>query len=1024
MKALIPLLTLVAILSQPLAASAQQKTAPQLAEEGTAALVAGDADGAIKLLEEFVQKYKNSPLLYSVYLQLGYAYLMKENYDKALDNARKADIISANPAIQELSAALVPELLAAKAGETENEAQRKKLLEEAIAAYAKFVERFPEGQDVETALFGKGIAEMQSEKFGDAIQTLDTFIRQFQQSDFLVDGRYYSALARLAEANEKVTAGLDTTNQDQINQLLDQAAVMFGVIANDPNDVALANDAQMQLGDVYSVKARAASEEERPSILDQAIDAYQKVEASEPLIEKQRARIVALEQQRPNVVRDQRLRRRLEKLIAREQQKLKNLQEGTDSILMAKTKIAELLFQTDQMDAARVLFRYLLPFAEKDDAKKTALYHIALTYARQKNRPKAEEAYAEFNKSYRGDPAADNLPLVVGSLFLENEPIDPERALTYFNDSLEIYPEGNFAALSTVQKASALKMLGRRDEAAKAFDQYLKTQPKGIGAAQAQLGIANIDRDEGRIQKAFDRYQNIRKEFPDTPEAEESSFWIGAILLATQKFEEAMTEFTNFREKYPNSVLTPEVISRMGDASRALGNNEAALDYYAELLESFPDTELAAVARLKRASIYQAANELEKVDEELIAFASEYPEHPNVYIAYKTRSDIQLASKELDAAAEIMQEYVDKYPSHDNTAFALKDLAGLRMRQSEAVGTYISLGAADREKWVTYKEQAAAAAEDLIAKFPDGQQAGFALSTLVEVQENKIDAGIQEKEAIETYFNELIEKNQDNLIASNKLTFTLASVLFPTDPAKALQKMDEVFNPDFIYSARNLDLYGVALLEQNKTGKAKAVYEKILQDFPNKGDDPKKEPRDIQEAQAIAMFGLGKVAEQEQDRATMQKMFDQILALYPWSDKAAEAKLYVAQRLFVEGDLKEARKLLGEVFKTMTTPPSVRAEALLVTAQIFEKENKLEDAVDTYLKVAVFFPSIDQAAAQGLFRGGELLTILATRADETKKADFYKKAAKAFQDLIDKYPDSDLVDKAKQEKATLPKTED
>lgn len=1025
MKALVPLLTAVALGVSTLISHAQNvPNAPELAQQGTDALVNNQPEEAIDRLELFVKEYQNSPLLYAVYLQLGYAYLMTEQYDKALDSAKKADIPSAAKELQELSAALVPELLAAKAGQTENEEQRKQLRQQAIEAYTKFLQRFPQSPDAESALFGKGIVELQTEKYVDAINTLSIFLQTFQQSPYLLDAMFYGALARLAEANTKVTAGLTVTDGDEIDDLLDQAQEMFTQIAANQNDVALANDAQMQLGDVLAVKARAADGEEREVLLDQAIEAYDDVQATQPLVGRQEDRINAFADQLPAVRDNTRARQQLLKLIAREQQKLEDLKSKTNVILDAKTKIGELLFQTSKYDQARTVFRYLIPLTEKEDTEKTARYHIALTYALQKERPRAVEAYLDFNEQFKGDKDADNLPLVVGSLFLEMEPISPDRALDFFNESLQIYPEGRFASLTTVQKASALKMLGRRDEASKTFSEYLQKAPEGEGAAQAQLGIANIDRDEGRIDKAFERYQQIREKYARSPEAEESSFWIGAILLAQGKFQETLDEFASFRAEYPDSVLTPEVISRMGDAARALGDSERALTLYEELAEKFPETPLAAVSYLKRAAIYQGLEKPDQVDAVLIEFVEKYPQNENVYIAYKTRSDQRVKVGETGEAADLMQEYVERYPDSDRTDVALVDLTRLRKRQMDATGAYITLGQDQREIWEKHNQQAADAAETLVAQFPNSQYAAEALTTLVALQDAKVSAGIQDNEATKAYFIALIDENEDKPVAKNKLTFTLASLLFPIDSGESLDLMDSVYDSSLTYSPENLNLYGTALLEEEKTDQAKGVYEKIGNDYANTTGNPREEPRSIQEAQAIALFGLGKVAEQQGEDQAKQQYFDKVLELYPWSDQAAEAKLYVAEGMIDKGKLPEARDMLSTVLQDRSTPAEFRARAMFLTAEIFKAQNKPADAADTYLKLAVFYPSVPLLPAEGLLKGGEMLENLATReSDPAKNSQLIGRARKAYDDLLNQYPSSPFVNDAKKRLDQLPKPE-
>ena len=71
--------------------------------------------------------------------------------------------------------------------------------------------------------------------------------------------------------------------------------------------------------------------------------------------------------------------------------------------------------------------------------------------------------------------------------------------------------------------------------------------------------------------------------------------------------------------------------------------------------------------------------------------------------------------------------------------------------------------------------------------------------------------------------------------------------------------MQAAYNPQLVYAATDIDLYAGTLLEQGKVDEAAKLYEKLAADFPNPDPaQPEKAPAQIQEAQAISLFGLAK----------------------------------------------------------------------------------------------------------------------------------------------------------------------
>ena len=110
-------------------------------------------------------------------------------------------------------------------------------------------------------------------------------------------------------------------------------------------------------------------------------------------------------------------------------------------------------------------------------------------------------------------------------------------------------------------------------------------------------------------------------------------------------------------------------------------------------------------------------------------------------------------------------------------------------------------------------------------------------------------------------------------------------------------------------------------------------------------------------------------------------MYRQLIRDYPRSSKVSEAKLGLAESLVVGGRPDEAMPLLADVMKLPATPLLARARAMFLVGEIQEGKGQ-EGAMDSYLKVAVFYPTSPQAP-EGLWKGGQLLEKQAAGLGET-----------------------------------------
>ena len=98
-----------------------------------------------------------------------------------------------------------------------------------------------------------------------------------------------------------------------------------------------------------------------------------------------------------------------------------------------------------------MLFSYIdeLGLTDDPEQKKLILYFVTMTYAAQNVADKAVEKYDAFEAAYKGAPIAENLQLVMGSMFLSDKPKlnNPTKAIQYFKEVAEHLSQGKISSV-------------------------------------------------------------------------------------------------------------------------------------------------------------------------------------------------------------------------------------------------------------------------------------------------------------------------------------------------------------------------------------------------------------------------------------------------------------------------------------------------------------------------------------------------------------------------------------------------
>lgn len=967
--------------------TAQAPNRDQLAFQQAQALYeAAKYPEAIKAFESIQKDFPTSGFIPGANLQLGLCYFFTGDFDQGIAALRKnLTNKTVVPEILEDSQALIPQLLSGKAQKLPpGDPGRKATLESAVKEFDIFNQKFPNSPEVEQANLGKARALYFLEKFEEATQPLRANIQKFPTSESLLDNQFMLALILNTKANETIRKATVPGEEKTAIAAYDEAEGLLRDIIKKRTDLAMMNDAQFQLGEMLSARGSFSEPDKRDAIFYKALDAYRNTYPNEVVIQAQNYRIKSLQDRAADAgrKRDTANFRHFQAMIPREQGRLAEITSRPDQTLAAKIKSAQIYLELhkdkerERMDEARVLYRFVEKFTKDPEQLKQILYGLTLTYAGQHMVPQAEENYAKWAAAYKNDPVGENLPLLMGSMYLDPDPKfnDPKKAISYFEKQAADFPKSKFTGQAMMQAALALIQLKEYDAATKRLTEFLASNPEKDQAVAAEFGLATIYKDTGATDKAIETFQIVANKYPGTEQAEQAAFWTGQMRFGKGDAKASIGDLKAFLSKHADSDLTPTAMLTLGQAQRDSGQMDVAMKTWQELAEKYPKSEAAPATFFLRATGLQSAQKYDEMKAVLKDFVAKYPESERVFAAYDYMAQVQsIQEKKPDDAIKSYEEYVAKNPTAKEAPMALVRVSDLWKRMSESMGRFVAIPPGQKEDWRKNWDKSVEAAEKVLEKYTDSPEVAAALQNLLKAQSQFVLARLKADSNVENYFNELAKKYGEKPSIANKIKFTLAGYFAEKDKPKALKMMKEAFDPKLIYAWPDLESFAEALIEQKQYDEADKIVAKMEADFAlPKGADLSKQSRSALEPVASALFIKAKVLQNRNKNAEAAALFAQLKQEYPWSPKLLEADLGIGIDLFQQKKYDEASTRLGPVARATAGPVEIRAKAMMTLGEIAEAEGDIDTAINNYIKIATFFEGVPEFAADGLWRGAQL----------------------------------------------------
>lgn len=1033
----------VALLGLTLAGTAQ---VPAVAEEAAAtrdynAAVrlhnVGSYDLAAEAWEEFLGKHPNDARAGVAQHYLGVCYYQQEEYDAAADAFRRAagDESQTDAQIREQASLYLGIALYESARRSDDskaytaagdvfarfleEHPQSKLLPQALFyraeclymsgekdaaadAYRQFLRDYPQHVLVPEVLFALGVCEEERGNPGEAEKLYARFLADHAdhplRSDVLsrqgevlfAAEKYEEAAQRFAEvageAGDTAAEGARIRQADCLVQLrqYEQAASIYAQVAARGGDMA--TEAALATGRCLYLAGKI---EEALGMLNRArSDAALQAEAAHWIARCQ------LKQNKPA------------EALKTTDAALRASPDDHWAALLAMDRADALYADTQRRADAIAVYVEVASKYPKDSIAPEALYAAAYAALELGRYEEARRHAATFRKQYAGsDLLPDVLHIEAESLLLEKQ---YDQSAERYRQLLAEHKEHPDATLWQTRLATALSLsgkhqevlsllspvtenvknparraemqllvgaaqlaLGHLQEAVGALEAALATDPRGDSADRALVLLATAQHRQGETATARSTLERLIADFPDSPLLDRAHFRLGEYAHAERDSEAAEAAYRRVLFDFPQSPLVPEVMYELGRLLLNTDRPAEAETILTQLLEKDGGGDYAARAHLARGLARQQLKKHDAANTDLqAALEADLPDQEKADARYALAL-VQIDQGEYDAAVNTLKQLLSDSPDYSGRDSALYQLAwALKLSGEEDQAT----------------ERFAQLAED----YPDSSHAVEAHYHLGEV---RYKAGEFNKAAVEYYTAMKAAKDPE---LGEKATHRLGWAYFKSNQYENARQT-------FAYQRRTYPqgplatdaafMEAESAFKQEKYAEALAIYQEL-------------QPLDSEDFEILRLLHAGQAAAQLAQWGEAIKLLQRCAEQFPDAPELPEALYEQGYAWQNQGDAERAMSLYNRVIAESDGETAARAQFMI--GELHFSQKQYDEAVKSFFKVAYGYP-FPQWQADATFEAARCFELLGRPSQ----------AVKMYQELVEKFPESDKVNDAKAKLAAL-----
>lgn len=892
------------------------------------------------------------------------------------------------------------------------------------------------------ALYARGVAQEDLDKFDEALSTYKQLLSNCDQSDLVTDvhlrlGDLAIFRKEFALAVDSFDAAIESTDDgnDLAYAIYRQA---FALVQSDRPADAAAKYEQL-LADFpdssYAASATLASAQSiyRSGDIGEAAKRFAKVlkqnNASAATEAAHWLARIAIDRGKPaDAVR-----------IASEQ-----IQRGLDGVFAMDVQLdlAEAL-SLDPKTVPKSLEMFEAAYRQSPESPLAprALYNAAFSALQVGDPAKALTLASEFMKNFSGDTLTPDVRFVAAEGQLLTGKLD-EAAKTYRELIASTNPNNIQRPVWLLRAATTSNASGKFDETIKLLTDEIETLSMPSQKADAKMLIGQAHLSAGRPADAADAFAAAVSADPKGHRSDEAELMVGQAKLVAGKTDQAIKAWNALINANPKTRMADQARYKLAQVASGNADYEAAIGFFDQILNSDRDPGLQPYARYGKAFANLQAGDYDAAMSDVEVMLDRYPNHPLSAEATLTRGIVNRNQKRYDAARSDLETFLAIPPRGTNLGHALYELALVEQAEKKPAAAAEHLqrlvaevpGYPAMDKvlyelgWSMQESGQDDAAmkhfQTLVTKYPDATlvpEASYFLG-----QRNYV-AG-QWKAAAEQ-FAKAAEKSNDPAL-SEKSLYRLGWSHFKTeayDQAETAFAKQTEKHPDGALSLDAMMMVGECNFKKGDYDAALASYIVARKRMEAKNESSTT-IRDAAERQVreLTLLHGGQSAAQLKDWDMAIDWYGELRDRFPTSNYLSQVFYETGFAYQQKGDSVQALKFFGEVADNFRNEIAARARFMM--GEIHFADRKFDLAIPEFQRVMFGFgadqapDSIKNWQAKSGFEAGrcsELLAQIARTPASKEKANAI--AVKFFQYVVEKHPDHELADQSKERLGAIAK---
>lgn len=955
-----------------------------LFEEGQKLFVIEDYQGAIKKYDAVLAI--NSPFLFedkvttklaemeisipiAARYQLANSYKNQEQYDKAIENFRKVEQKADNKKLRSMAQY---QIIISR--------YKQEKYQETITEAEYLLKNYDDSEYIEHALYNIGWAHYQLEKYDESIAAFKQKIEKFPggsyspRAQFQIGECYY----KLEQYQEAVTSYSDLIakyipqsfserqwSEMELSRLKKRMQMESSVIKGREEEhvIELSAKAYIRIGDAYHLLNEP----------DKAIEAYQHIP--------------------------------------------KDYLPMADLVETAYIKIAEVTLRAKGLDAAIQVYKNAIDLSSERAFQGKMQFQIAKLNFQNQRYGQAVNEYKLYIAGYREVSQAveftvDEAKYQIAMSFFEDYQYD--SSLVYYKVVLDSFPDSHLYTSALYGSGLAYQKLDQFDRALGVMNELIQKFPNDDQTSLAYLQIARIYYDRKEYEPAINAYESVLEKFSENQAVDKNAihFELG---LCYRDSKQADLALESFKKIDRSSAYFPGANSEISEIYLKQGNFTQAEQVLLDVVEVLEEPERKAEIQYYLARLYVTAENFEKAVEQFTITIQEVKKTEMLQSSLFGRGAIYLQLERYTSAVVDFENLLAQ-PNiiPDLKSKALRRLITCYLKLNEvqkAIETAQNFVAGAKNK--TERADGQLALSQAYYEMGDYQQSMLVAEQIFTSAENEdiltqayflkgnCFLGLKDYGQAIAVFQTAVQQYPNSTFIP-EILFQLGIAHYNSED---YQQAAETFNRvgQGVKSGENR-LYGLyyrgyCLFRLGEWEQARKSFSQIMAEFPRR------------EEAAEAAFQIAESYFNERNFEKAIAAYKNVQQSYPNSRHAAQAMYNSGWGYVQNGQEEEGIKIFQNLINIY--PDSIYAMDALFTIGDWHYNNKrYEEATKTYQMVVEKFPGTELAekASDHIHEMSQITSYMdyekaSVLFDEKK----YREAIEAFQKVIEKYPDADVV---------------